>query len=536
MRRYSLCLQIVLWGLLPVLVLVITFSLTGVQSHRRSMRALIAQRNALLAQTPANEIAHQIAVYPRTLEALTEAWSEAGQEAVLPNTLLFPSGTVLHLTPDGRVTFFGSPLPPAEAEAWVQATAGRSPATVFGAVPALVWRQALPDGDALVVGMPVSALQLEEWLASSDISPYAALAIVTDDRVVYQVGNVTPEIAQLFTAWPPHTAYTVSSAPVASTPWRVVIVEPWEPLTAPFFHFNRWLPVVIAGAILFSSLALISGVHTLVRPLHALTQQAQAIGQGHFEAVETPVGGVREVEEVWHALRQMAGQIQEYQQALKQYIGRLTRSQEEERECLARELHDGIVQELIALDHRVQRIQRAFSSEGQLVEHLEALRLQIAHLITDLRRTCQALRPLYLEEVGLIPALEAVARDAGALFKVEGRPRRLPPEVELALYRIVQEALSNARRHAGATRVEVAVAFAPSAVHIRVRDNGKGFCVPANLGELTATGHFGLLSMAERAHLIGAHLAIESAPQAGTTVEVVLPTVGEKAARPVGTA
>lgn len=536
MRRYSLRLQIVLWGLLPVLVLVITFSLTGVQSHRRSMRALIAQRNGLLAQTLANEIAHQIAVYPRTLEALAQAWPEADQEAIMPNTLLSSSGTVLHLNPDGKITFFDSPLPPAEAEAWVQATAHRSPATVFAGVPALVWRHALPDGGALLVGMPVSALQLEEWLAPSDISPYAALAIVADGRMVYQAGNVTPEIAQLFTASSPTAAYTVSAAPVASTPWRVVIVEPWEPLTAPFFHFNRWLPVVIAGAILFSSLALVSGVHTLVRPLHALTQQAQAIGQGHFEAVETPVGGVREVEEVWYALRQMAWQVQEYQQALKQYIGRLTHSQEEERERIARELHDGIVQELIALDHRVQRIQRTFSSEGRLVEQLEALRHQIGHLITELRRTCQALRPLYLEEVGLIPALEAMARDADALFKVEGKPRRLSPEDELALYRIVQEALSNARRHAEATRVEVVVTFVPSAVHVCVRDNGKGFRVPANLGKLTAAGHFGLLSMAERAQLMGAHLTIESAPQAGTTVEVVLPTVEKKAVNPVGAA
>ncbi len=521
--RHSLRFQIILWGLLPVLILVISFSLTGVQSHRRSMRALVAQRNTLLGQTLAHEIAHQVTMYRTSVQALAELWplETAG---VSPQTFLSPGLMLVYLTPEGSIQLLGHVSPSEEVAArWVRAVADSEQATVFDPQPALVWQQPLSDGGALVAGMPISTLQLDEWLDPVDISPYAALAIVSEGRLIYTSGNVTDEIRPLLTGRGTDSAYTVSLAPIAGTPWEVVIVEPWEPLTAPFFRLDRWLPFVVAGAIFFSGLALLYGIHTLVRPLHTLAQQARGVGRGEFDVVNTPVRGVREVEEVWLALRQMAEQVRDYQDALKQYIGRLTHMQEEERGRLARELHDGLVQDLVALDHRVQRLQRTLAADEALKEQLEDVRREIGTLITELRRTCQALRPLYLEELGLVSALEVIARDAGALFTVEGTPRRLDADTELALYRMVQEALNNVKRHAQASRVEVVVSFTPSALHIRVRDDGVGFHVPSRLSDFTAAGHFGLLSMTERAHLIGAHLLIRSAPQAGTTVEITLP-------------
>ncbi|MDQ7028923.1 MAG: sensor histidine kinase [Ardenticatenia bacterium] len=519
---HSLRVQIALWGVLPVLVLFITFSLTGVQSHRRSMRALIVQRNALLGQVLAREIAHRASVYPRTLDILAEIWPSATAPHV--QALLPPGMVVVRRAPGGEVNVLGEMLPSAEdIERWNRVTWMESPATLFDDVPALVWRRSLGGEEVLLGWVPLLALELDTLIASTAISPYAGLALVADGRPVYRVGNSAEDVtALLLIPDQADAAYAVSVTPVAGLPWELVIVEPWELLTAPFFRLDRWLPFLVGGAIFFSSLALFYGVQTLVRPLHLLAQQARAIGRGEFEAVDEPVRGVREVERVWHALRQMAVQVRDYQDALKRYIGRLTRLQEEERRRLARELHDGVVQDLIALDHRVQRLQRLVA-DAQVRAQLTEVRRHVDSLIAELRRTCQALRPLYLEELGLVPALEMIARDAGAHFAVIGTPRRLDPETELALYRMAQEALNNAKRHAHARHIHVRVEFMPSALHLQVRDDGVGFHVPAQLAELTAAGHFGLLSLTERAHLIGARLTVTSAPGAGTTVDIHLP-------------
>ena len=99
-------------------------------------------------------------------------------------------------------------------------------------------------------------------------------------------------------------------------------------------------------------------------------------------------------------------------------------------------------------------------------------------------------------------------------------PRRIAPDVELALYRIAQESLSNARRHAGATQVEVTLVFGPQQVRLTVADDGAGFTLPADLSSLARSGHFGLMSMRERAQLAGAHLDLETAPDQGTSVTV----------------
>jgi signal transduction histidine kinase len=96
--------------------------------------------------------------------------------------------------------------------------------------------------------------------------------------------------------------------------------------------------------------------------------------------------------------------------------------------------------------------------------------------------------------------------------------------VELALYRIAQEALSNVTRHAQAVQVSLSIAFKPDAVIMTISDNGRGFQVPASPAELAPSGHFGLLGLHERAELIGAHLDIQSSPGQGTLVVVQLPT------------
>ena len=141
----------------------------------------------------------------------------------------------------------------------------------------------------------------------------------------------------------------------------------------------------------------------------------------------------------------------------------------------------------------------------------------------EVRRFSRALRPLYLEDLGLAPALELLAEESGVGFTLVGTPRRAKPEIELALYRIAQESLSNARRHAQATQVEVTLVYAPQQVRITVSDDGVGFTVPEDPSALARSGHFGLMGMYERAQLIGAQVVVDAAPGEGVAVTVTAP-------------
>jgi signal transduction histidine kinase len=283
------------------------------------------------------------------------------------------------------------------------------------------------------------------------------------------------------------------------------------------------MPIVLLIAAVASLLALFFGLRYVVRPLQKLDTQADRIGQGDFDAVAESVGGVKEIEDLRRTLDRMARQVQRYQAALEGYLGALTQAQEEERARLARELHDGTVQTLIALGQQTQLVQRVLGRDrDRAAARLAGLRKMIGEAVEEVRRVSRALRPLYLEELGLVPALEMPARETGAVFWINGSTRRLGADQELALYRIAQEALSNTQRHAKARQINMSLTFVEESVTLRVQDDGTGFLVPGNFTEFARNGHFGLLGMHERAQHAGGRLTLTSAVGHGTVVEVRL--------------
>jgi signal transduction histidine kinase len=156
------------------------------------------------------------------------------------------------------------------------------------------------------------------------------------------------------------------------------------------------------------------------------------------------------------------------------------------------------------------------------------VRQMTAGLIEDVRRVIRALRPIYLEDLGLLPALEMLTRDVErnglqATFSTMGVMARLSPEREIVVYRVAQEALSNVARHSAATAVQVTTSFEGRRFTLRVEDNGQGFAPPERVGELATAGHYGLIGMQERAQLIGGQLTIKSASGHGTALELRLP-------------
>lgn len=167
--------------------------------------------------------------------------------------------------------------------------------------------------------------------------------------------------------------------------------------------------------------------------------------------------------------------------------------------------------------------------KGSPTPELEELESLIEQTIDDLRRTTRALRPIYLEDLGLVAALEMLVRETSQSsglaidFNASGTERRLPADVELALYRMVQEALNNAVHHAQARGISLRIEFTLQAAKLEIADDGKGFEVPKTPAEFTPLGHFGLLGLYERAELIGAHLEINSSPGQGTHLSINLP-------------
>jgi signal transduction histidine kinase len=167
---------------------------------------------------------------------------------------------------------------------------------------------------------------------------------------------------------------------------------------------------------------------------------------------------------------------------------------------------------------------------------MEELETLIEQTINNLRRTTRALRPIYLEDLGLVAALEMLVHETSQIsglpvdFRFSGTERRLPAEVELALYRMVQEGLTNAAHHAQAKHATVRLEFTSLKLSLEITDDGTGFAVPKTPAEFAPQGHFGLLGLYERAELIRAQLEIRSSPGKGTnlTISLSLPSLSQQ--------
>jgi signal transduction histidine kinase len=215
-------------------------------------------------------------------------------------------------------------------------------------------------------------------------------------------------------------------------------------------------------------------------------------------------------------------QMQAATERMQTLSRRLVEVQENERRTVARELHDEAAQALVSLRYGLQLLERETGGEG-VAARVAELKQTTDAVIDSLHRLAAALRPASLDLVGLEAALRQYLRSIEAKwgltvrFKARGlEGERLPAAVETALYRVVQEAVTNVVRHASATRVDVLVERRDGRVVALVEDDGKGFA-PA-----TAQGAecLGLVGMRERAEALGGTLAVESAPGEGTTIAV----------------
>jgi two-component system NarL family sensor kinase len=200
---------------------------------------------------------------------------------------------------------------------------------------------------------------------------------------------------------------------------------------------------------------------------------------------------------------------------------RLESAQTEERNRLAREIHDTIAQDLTAIAFQLEAAEALLGRQGdpERVRRSVSTALGLTRKgLEEARRSVLDLRAAPLEGRTLPAALAALAAEAGATFEPSPAVVPLPPAVEVGLYRIAQEAIQNALRHAEAAHISLRLETSPERARLTVQDDGKGF------PEGTASsGRFGLVGMRERARLLGGSFQIESSPGAGTRVTVEVP-------------
>lgn len=320
--------------------------------------------------------------------------------------------------------------------------------------------------------------------------------------------------------------HVIAYSPITPTGWVLITEESWEEVVSPSLEMTQMAPLVIVPVFILALIALWFVATKIVQPLQKLEDKAAALAWGDFNAIEESVGGISEVRHLQMELAEMARKVQAAQEGLHDYIGAITAAQEEERMRLAREIHDDTIQSVVALKQRVQLAGKSVRA-GSARDALKELETLAEKTVENLRRLTRALRPIYLEDLGLVTALNMLANESSQVgkldvdFRLIGEERRLSSEVELALYRIAQEALNNVMHHASAEHAMLQITFDKD-IKLEVTDNGAGFVVPKSPTEFAPSGHFGLLGMRERADLIGGRLEVESQIGKGTRLCVRL--------------
>jgi two-component system sensor histidine kinase UhpB len=310
--------------------------------------------------------------------------------------------------------------------------------------------------------------------------------------------------------------------------WGLVTVEFWDDIVAPLRPYVRLMAVLLVLVVTIPLTFLALNSRRIIAPLQSLVAQAERVASGEFETQVSVNTGPSEVRELELAFNTMVDQLRKYRSDIQSYIISILNSQEDERKRIARELHDETAQALIVLGRRIEMAEE-LSDNAELTAQLESLRDLVDDTLQGVRLFTRDLRPPLLEELGLPRTLEllgdrtAQEQPLTVNVTIKGEPRPLLPEVELGLYRLAQESLSNVRRHAHATRVEIGLTYEENRVRLEITDDGVGFEAPKNPAELIKSGRLGLMGIYERARLFGGQATITSKPGQGTQVVVEVP-------------
>ena len=348
---------------------------------------------------------------------------------------------------------------------------------------------------------------------------------------------------------------------LSMAPWSVSVGQLERVVFAPVHTMERRF-IIFGFAALVVALFLSWGMaHSLVRPVSQLTRAARNISRGDlsqpvpqlgsgevgdlgrsFDTMRLALGKSRDEIQQWNRkleekvaerTRELERSYQEIEQkeaARRELLSKILSVQEEERKRIARELHDETTQSLVALVMRLEALaatpQEAVGKIGDGVNNIRGLAIRT---LDNIHKIIFDLRPSVLDDLGLLAALRWYAENRLAASNIKAHielpdeDKKLQPQIEIALFRIVQEAVTNIIRHAEAHNVILTVEFVDSRIRIEVEDDGKGFDTGAVSTRRDKNQGLGLLGMEERVALLGGKFFIDSQPGSGTHLVIDVP-------------
>lgn len=557
-------LQLFLVAVLPLIVLVLIVTFGSLSMHHQAMRSLVANRNLRAVQYAAAGIEKEINHRTDILEMLAKVLGSTDIQAVtfkeIENELsvfeggaaiLAQTGTVVATTDNPQITvWLNEKMAAAIHRQYSNFPSGKAvflPVMTIGNeyfVP--IWTNSSSGASLIGLISPQAMLQ-QSLSAISNSGPVTVLVVDNRYEILFREGSLDLNgdlaahpglddalagmggIDYFPTASGEHVITTSAIQPVG---WALMLEESWEDIASPLLRATQNAPLIAIPIMALSLLAIWFGLRRIVQPMQALEEKTVDLAQGNFESIREPVGGVLEIRHLQETLIQMAAQLKEAQNSLHSYIGAITASVESERRSLSRELHDDTLQNLIALGQYTQYALH-WNKDPKVEKTLDQVVNLTEQGTQNLRRLVQGLRPIYIEDLGLATALAMQENENEPTqgvqihFLQEGSERRLKPEVEMAMYRMAQTALSNVYQHARAKNAWITLIFQPESVVLEIRDDGVGFNPPADPLHYARMGHYGLLGLYERSELIGAKLTIRSVPGEGT--RVIIRVAGESA-------
>ncbi len=539
--------------ILPLTLLLLLVAFGGVALHERDMRALVGERDERAVQSAAAALESELHHRAAAISLLSNSIDESQINTDLTSDF---DGGLAYLDTKGKLIKNTSSTGlwdwVAQPETNLPFASPANPEVIFSPPfldPAseryyVIVSVYSSSRDMIVAGaFSPASLASETISAAYPANSQATIFLLDSSRqLLFASGTLAPEslpadhpgVAEalrgesdtLYTQMS-NTEHVVAYSHIPLTGWALITEEEWEHVLNPSLQATQMAPLVFMPVFILAVIALWFGAKQIVQPLQKLESKAAALAWGNFEPIKESVGGILEVQHLQKELTEMARKVQAAQEGLHDYIGAITSAQEEERLRLARELHDETIQSVIALKQRIQLAETSVKDqrEKRSFQELENLSEQT---IENLRRITRALRPIYLEDLGLVAALEMLARETKTLqvdFLCTGQEQRFERDIELALYRIAQEALSNVLRHAKASHAALNIHFNGQEIKLEISDDGVGFDVPQSPTDFASSGHFGLLGMRERSELIGGRFEIKSEEGVGTQLSVGVPIV-----------
>ena len=570
-RFRSLLAQFALRVIVPLSLVMFSVIAASLYAYQQVVTSLLIDRDHQLAVLSAARVSEAVEGYARVLEALATSPEVQSNSATLRVTALedaadtlqlFDAGVVI-VNRDGVILTVAPPGPSPVGETVAEQDYFRFARERLGPAFSNVVPHLRNGQDMIVIVVPIrngqgafagallGAVSLSSTPLGNIVRQLAigeqGFAYVVDGkgRVIFHpnpenigvdftdrpfVKNVmVGESGGLLWRSPSGEQYVSGYVPIQNTGWGLIVREPWNLVVAQAQLYGAATALVGLVTVGVAVYLLWRGVQRIATPMRLLAEQSARLATGEAVAPITE-SHITEIDALGRDFSRMAAQIEAYRVGMRRYVGAVTHSQEEERRRLARELHDETIQGLLAIARRLELYQASENDAPRLARLVE-LQTMVTGALRGLREISRDLRPLALEDLGLIPALRTMVRSAregvGAVpqarLEVSGQSVSLGAEQELALYRITQEALTNTRKHAHATGVRVDLAFDGSIARLEISDDGRGFNMPSSLNEFAQRGSFGLMGIQERVWAVGGMFTVKSTPGHGTRLSVTMP-------------